>query len=158
MGRISGFDKIVFKPFSMRIENIEATNYTKSGGSIVPMQSHINKNFSFFEIVKWFPNPYFGKSSDYNLVDAENRIWENKDGSSYRLVGDSHFTREESRYMLAHFTNLDHDDFIPELLFCGGRPFELDSVEQNIFFMVTRYCHENIISQLEIEVKKLVLK
>lgn len=149
MGRISGFDKIVFKPFSMRIGNIEATNYVNVEGVIKPMQSHLNKNFSFFEIIKWEPNPYFGKQDEYEL-DGFGETWKRKDGtSSVGLVGESFFTKTESCYMLAHFADLNHDEVCPELRFCGGRPFDLSIEEMRDFMQAAKACYENIQGQIQ---------
>lgn len=44
---IIGFDKYKFESYSYRIGNIEVRN-----GS----NSHIYKNGSHFEVVKWYPN------------------------------------------------------------------------------------------------------
>lgn len=149
MGRIPEFNKIVFKPFSMRIGNIEAKNYANVNGVIKPMQYHLNKNFSFFEIVKWEPNPYFGKQDEYEL-DASGETWKRKDGTSYvGLVGDSFFTMQESCYMLASFKDLDHDEISPELQFCGGRPFNLSEEEMKHFMQVSKACYENIQDQIQ---------
>jgi hypothetical protein len=155
MGRIWEFDKIVFKPFSIRIGNIEATNFLNVNGVIKPTQSHINKNFSFFEILKWEPNPYFGKQDDYEL-DGFGETWKLKDGSSsVGLVGESFFTRQESCYMLAHFVDLDHDEVSPELQFCGGRPFDLSDEEIKNFIQVSKICYGNIQDQINLFLKEI---
>lgn len=137
MGRLRNFNKLKWKPFQIREGSISVTNYwTNKDGDKCPYQSHLDiPRYSFFEILKWEPNPYYGKLQEY----LDNG-WEisfggdflQKDRSSISI---SFFTsRPESSYMLASWTNMDHDEKTPDLVFVGSRPMDL-SPEEHIVFM-----------------------
>jgi len=146
MGRLRHFEKIKWKPFQMRIENICVTNYYIDDKSRkCSMQSHLKKpNFSFFEIVKWEANPYFGMEESYRDAGYEDSFggdFLQKDGHSIQKF---FFIKNESCYMIAHWEDIDHDEKIPDLKFVGSRPFELDDDERETFMLLAKIGQEHI--------------
>jgi len=148
MGRLHNFHKIKFKPFSYREGNIEVANYyldpvTKRKKTL---QSHLPyPAFSFFEILYVQPNMYYGKEEE---LIAQGYEW-SWGGSFLSKVGHSIdkscFISPESKYMLACWEDMDHDELSPDLRFVGSRPMELSEEEQEIFMRVAK------IGQVEIE-------
>jgi len=141
MGKLRNFDKIKWKPFQVREGNISVTNYwTNKEGKKCPVQSHLDiPRYSFFEILKWEPNHYYGKLQEY-INDG----WEigfsgdflQKNHTSIQL---SFFTHSpESCYMLAMWKNMDHDEKSPDLEFVGSRPFDLTPEEQLVFMKLAK--------------------
>jgi hypothetical protein len=137
MGRLRNFEKIKWKPFQVREGNISVTNYwTDKEGKKCPVQSHLDiPRYSFFEILKWEPNQYYGKLQEY----LDNG-WEVSFGGDFlqknhTSISLSFFTHSpESCYMLASWTNMDHDEKSPDLKFVGSRPMDL-STEEHLVFM-----------------------
>jgi hypothetical protein len=147
MGKLRNYEKIKWKPFQMREGSISVTNYwTDKDGKKKPVQSHLDiPRYSFFEILKWEPNQYYGKLQEY-LNDG----WEisfsgeflQKNHTSISL---SFFTgNPESCYMLASWTNMDHDEKSPDLKFVGSRPMDLNEEEQSIFMKLAKSGQEHI--------------
>jgi hypothetical protein len=140
MGRLKNFEKIEWKPFSNRIGNISVRNYwTDENAKKKTLNSHLDHpRYSFFEIVKWSSNGYYGKLEEY----LENG-WEISHGGE-KLEKDrigidlSLFTRNpETCYTLASWTNMDHDECSPDLRFVGSRPMDLFEEEQATFMELT---------------------
>jgi hypothetical protein len=136
MGRLRNFDKLKWKPFQIREENISVTNYwTDENGKKCPMQSHLDiPRYSFFEIVKWEPNQYYGKLQEYldnGWTISFGGEFLQKDHTSISL---SFFTKSpEHCFMLASWENMDHDEKTPDLKFVGSRPMDLTEYEWIIF-------------------------
>jgi hypothetical protein len=148
MGKLRNFNKIKWKPFEIREGNISVRNfYLNKEGKKTPTQSHLDlPRYSFFEILKWEPNPYYGKLKEY--LDSG---YELSFGGEFIRNGHGHhiditfFTRGvESCYMLAHWENMNHDEKTPDLIFTGSRPFDLSSEEQIIFMKLAKECQEHI--------------
>jgi hypothetical protein len=147
MGKLRNFEKLKWKPFQIREGSISVTNYwTDKEGKKKPVQSHLNiPRYSFFEILKWEPNEYYGKLQEY-LNDG----WEISFGGeflqkSHRSIQLSFFTRSsESCYMLASWTNIDHDEKSPDLKFVGSRPMDLTEEEQIIFMKLAKAGQDHI--------------
>jgi hypothetical protein len=149
MGKIRNFEKLKWKPFQIREGNISVTNYwTDKEGKKCPVQSHLDiPRYSFFEILKWEPNRYYGKLQEY-LDDG----WEISFGGEFlQKIGGGHsislsfFTgNPESCYMLASWTNRDHDEKSPDLKFVGSRPMDLNEEEQMIFMKLAKAGQEHI--------------
>lgn len=141
MGRLRNFEKIKWKPFQVREGNISVTNYwTDKDGKKCPVQSHLDiPRFSFFEILKWEPNAYYGKLQEY-LNDG----WEISFGGEFlqknrTSISLSFFTHSpESCYMLACWRNMDHDEKSPDLEFVGSRPMDLSPEEQVVFMKLAK--------------------
>jgi hypothetical protein len=141
MGRIRNFEKIKWKPFQIREGNISVTNYwTNKEGKKRPVQSHLDiPKYSFFEILKWEPNVYYGKLQEY----LDNG-WQISFGGEFLQRGHtsislSFFTHSpESCYMLASWTNMDHDEKSPDLKFVGSRPMDLSTEEHSIFMKLAK--------------------
>lgn len=135
MGTLRNFNKIKFLPFKERVGNIAVTNfYIDDKGVPKPLQGHIKHNpFSFFEILKYEKNTYYGREQEY----LDNGYEESFGGEFLQKNGHSidkaFFKKEETAYMLAHWDKMDHDEKTPNLVFCGSRPLELDRGEDEIF-------------------------
>ena len=136
MGKIRNFEKLKWKPFQIREENISVTNYwLDEKGRKCPVQSHLDiPRFSYFEILKWDKNPYYGKEQEYRdkgYVDSfGGDFLQSPAGSS---IQKTFFHKPESCYMLASWTNMDHDEKSPDLKFVGSRPMDLTEYEWIIF-------------------------
>jgi hypothetical protein len=142
MGRIYNFENIRFLPFKKRIGNIAVTNfYMDSDGVPKPFQSLTGTvPFSFFEIVKYEPNPYYGRESEFQYIPEKESYMKNE----YVYIHASCFVNPESSYMLAHWENIDHDELTPDLKFVGGRPFHLDKEERKVFFELAQIGQEHL--------------
>jgi hypothetical protein len=151
MGRLRNFDKLKWKPFQIREENISVTNYwTDENGKKCPMQSHLDiPRYSFFEIVKWEPNQYYGKLQEYldnGWTISFGGEFLQKDHTSISL---SFFTKSpEHCFMLASWENMDHDEKTPDLKFVGSRPMDLTEYEWIIFMRLANAGQTEIQRQL----------
>lgn len=152
MGKIHNFHKIKFKPFRVQKGSLAAGNFYKDlSGKKQPFQQHLKgPKFSYFEIVKEEPNPYFGKYEEY-LENGYRESFggefiEKIDGSS--SISRSCFLNETVSYVLAYWDNLDHDERTPDLKFVGSRPFDLTKDEQAVFMDLAAICQEEIEEQL----------
>ena len=147
MGKLRNFEKIKWKPFQVRKGNISVTNYwTDKEGKKCPVQSHLDiPRYSFFEILKWEPNGYYGKLQEY----LDNG-WEVSFGGEFlqtdrTSISLSLFTHSpESCYMLASWTNMDHDEKSPDLKFVGSRPMDLSPEERAVFMKLAKEGQEHI--------------
>ena len=50
--------------------------------------------------------------------------------------------------MIAHWEKLNHDERIPDLVFCGDRPFDLTHEEQLDFMFLANYGQKHIMKVL----------
>lgn len=125
-------------PFKKRIDNIEVRNfYLDKEGIPRSIQSHLNiVPFSYFEIVRYYPNKYFGKEDQYVWV-KEYAVTE----SSFKIHKDLFLNKEHS-YTLASWGEVSFQDELKGLMFIGDRPFELDESEFNTFCQVARIGQE----------------
>ena len=146
MGRLRNFEKLKWKPFQLREGSISITNYwTDKEGKKCPVQSHLDiPRYSFFEILKWEPNEYHGKLQEY-LNDGWVISFGEQVKKNNTSIDLSVFTRRpESCYMLASWTNIDHDEKSPDLKFVGSRPMDLTEEEQMIFMKLAKAGQEHI--------------
>ena len=146
MGTIYKFEKLIFNPFHCRLGNMQVRNFWMDKGTPKTLQSHLKlPKFSFFEIVKFEKNPLSGKYQEY----LENGYEESFGGDflqkDHMSISKSSFDKEESCYTLASWNNINHDELTPDLQFCGGRPFDLNKIELEIFMQLS------LIGQKEIE-------
>jgi hypothetical protein len=147
MGKIRDYSKIRFKPFEIRKGNIKATNYYSDGDKKLPLQTHLKlPKFSFFEIVYVEKNPYFGNEANY-VESWGGMFYENPE--TRVSLDKSLFKYPETCYMLAHWEKMNHDEFIPELVFCGDRPLRLSPIEQMNFMDIALATQEYITDKLE---------
>lgn len=118
-------------------------------GTPKSLQSHLNlPKFSFFEIVKFEKNPYFGKYQEYidnGYEESFGGDFLQKDGHS---IQKTFFDREESCYTLASWDNINHDELTPDLRFCGSRPFDLNTIDLDIFIQLSSIGQREIEKQL----------
>lgn len=79
----------------------------------------VHNREKMFEIVKWYPNTYYGKESDYDF-DGE---WYKPKGSRGHSISPSCFANPESCYVIV---------FIEDGLvdFIGDRAIELETMEE----------------------------
>ena len=147
MGRLRNFNKLKWKPFQLREGSISVTNYfIDKDGKKCPMQSHLDiPKYSFFEIVKWEPNQYYGKLQEYldnGWTISFGGDFLQRNNTSISL---SFFTGSpESCFMLASWENMDHDEKSPDLKFVGSRPMDLNEEEQSIFMKLAKSGQEHI--------------
>jgi hypothetical protein len=149
MGRIYKFDKLKFEPFQCRIGDIQVRNFWMDKGTPKSLQSHLKlAKFSYFEIVKFEKNPYFGKYQEY----IDDGYEETFGGDFLQKIGHSiqktFFDREESCYTLANWDNMDHDELTPDLRFVGSRPFDLSKEDMDIFIQIATLAQKEIERQL----------
>jgi hypothetical protein len=151
MGKLRNFNKLKWKPFQLREESISITNYwMDKDGKKKPAQSHLDiPRYSFFEIVKWEPNQYYGKLQEY-LNDG----WTISFGGEFlqknhTSISLSFFTQSpEHCFMLASWENMDHDEKTPNLKFVGSRPMDLTEYEWIIFMRLANAGQTEIQRQL----------
>jgi len=149
MGRLRNFNKLKWKPFELREGNISVRNFWRDkDGKKCPTQSHLDiPRFSYFEIVKWQENPYYGKLQEYldngwEISFGGEFLNRPGGGSSIQLT---FFTGSpESCFMLASWSNMDHDEKSPDLKFVGSRPMDLNEEEQMIFMKLAKAGQEHI--------------
>ena len=122
--------------------------YVDKGEKKCPVQSHLDiPRYSFFEIVKWEQNGYYGKLQEY----LDNG-WEISFGGEFlQKIGGGHsislsfFTgRPESCYMFGCWRNMDHDEKSPDLEFVGSRPMQLTEEEWKDFGILAKAGQEHI--------------
>lgn len=149
MGTIYKFEKLTFNPFQCRIGNIQVRNFWMDKGTPKTLQSHLKMpKFSFFEIVKFEKNPHFGKYQEYiddGYEESFGGDFLQKDGIS---IQKTFFDREESCYTLASWDRINHDELTPDLKFCGGRPFDLDTHDLEKFMQLALMGQKEIERQL----------
>jgi hypothetical protein len=151
MGKLRNFNKLKWKPFQLREGSISITNYwMDKDGKKKPAQSHLDiPRYSFFEIVKWEPNQYYGKLQEY-LNDG----WTISFGGEFlqknhTSISLSFFTQSpEHCFMLASWENMDHDEKTPNLKFVGSRPMDLTEYEWIIFMRLANAGQTEIQRQL----------
>lgn len=88
-----------------------------------------------WDIVQYYPNPYYGKESEYNV--DETGEWYYKE-SIYARTHKSCFKHKEGCITLASFEYDSHEG-IYELHFCCDRPIGLNEEEQKIFWELFKY-------------------
>jgi hypothetical protein len=150
MGKLNNFRKIKFKPFMIRKGNIMVSNYYEDErGKRHSRQSHLSgPKYGYWEILGIEQNPYYGKEDEYRQMGYEDSFggdFLRKDGHS---IQKTFFTRPESKYMLAHWINLDHDEKTPDLIFVGSRPFDLEVEDQRTFMILAKAGQEELEKQL----------
>ena len=150
MGRLRNFDKIKFLPYKVRVGDIAVTNFYINGKGVPkPLQDHLKYNpFSFFEILKYEKNTYYGREQEYLDNGYEESFGGDFLQKDHHSIQRTFFKKEESAYMLAHWDRMDHDEKIPDLSFCGNRPFDLSPEDQVIFMQLAKECQEYIQSIL----------
>lgn len=148
MGKNRHFSKIHFLPYKERIGNISVSNFWMDE-NVVPRsyQTHSDKEpFSYFSIDKHYPNSYYGKESEYQW-DEVKQTYKSKEYNGW--ISPSCFVSPESRFTLAAWTNMDHDELTPDLKYIGNRPFELNEEELKAFMELARRGQEHIQKILE---------
>lgn len=142
MGKIKDFDKINWKPFKKRFGNIEVKNFWMDNDGVPqPLQSHLTDTFNFFEVVRVYPNSYYGTESEYEFDETKN-MYKGKYPNTY--ISPSCFKNPESNMMLASWVNINHDECTPDLQFVGKRPLELNNDELQAFWSCVKVGQEHI--------------
>ena len=136
MGKLRNFDKINWKPFKKRVNNVGVRNFwIDDEGIPQPLQSHLTDTFNYFEIVKYYPNSYYGKESEYEF-DEDRNLYKGKYFNTF--INKSCFKNPESCFTLASWVDIDHDEKTPDLKFVGKRPLELDEDELKDFLICAK--------------------
>ena len=132
MGRLHNFDRIKWMPYGERKGDISVTNFYMDNGVPKPVQSHLKISpFSYFEILKWQPNHYYGKLDEY--LEEGYTIESGFVSNGGVNIDIKFFDKPETCYMLASWNNIDHDEMSPDLEFVGNRVFELTAEEKLVF-------------------------
>jgi len=146
MGKIHNFNQIRFLPFKKRIGDIAVTNFYMDEDTPKPLSSHLNgPPFAFFEIVKYEPNPYYGKEEEYDF----NGEYYRPKNNNYFEIHKSCFKNPENSYLLASWKDIDDDELSPDLQFVNSRPFNLDEEEQTSFWELAKLGQEYITTELK---------
>jgi hypothetical protein len=140
MGTIRNFDKIKFRPFSLRVGNLKVTNFYTEDGMIKSFSNYNDNEFAHYSISKIEVNPHFGKESEY-ILDGE---FYQKDKDSISKIHKNCFKNPESSYVLAYWIDINDDEKTPDLKFVGGRPFELTKEEMNDFMDLAKCGQQEI--------------
>lgn len=133
MGKITNFEKHTFAPFSYRIGNLEVRNcyMNRKTGKLVSLGPDVN--FSNYEIIKWEKNPYYGTEKEYVL---HGDYYQSKTDPNWAgKIHKSCFESSEKCYVVASWTNMNYDEYMPDLQFVGVRPFELETQTETLVFM-----------------------
>lgn len=149
MGKIHNFEKYKFEPFILRIGDLAVTNFfLDEKKRKISAQGHLAKpNFSYFEILKYQPNSYFGREDDYDISQEDGDYYQPKNSRGIN-IHKSCFASSETAYMIASWNNINHDEMTPDLEFVGGRVFDLPDEEVSIFMNIAKIGQEEIERQL----------
>lgn len=96
----------------------------------------------YTEIVKWYPNIYYGNKHHYREVEPgmykkiNGEPWE-----TYCSVHESCFENPECCYTLATIDNRDDEE--PNIVSVGSRPFDLNEEERCIFYELVKGFYED---------------
>lgn len=113
-------DEKLIKPY--RINNIE---FRPTVG--------IFKQETYYEIVKWCENTFYGKDDEYEKTQFGNL--RHKEYGYF--ISESCLKNKETCFTLATFENTNEEE--PNLRSVGKRPFELTAKEHNDFISVVHY-------------------
>ena len=150
MGTIYNFDKIQILPFKKRIGDLAVTNFYMDEDTPRPLQSHLDyPPFSFFEIVKYVPNPYYGTEHHYQKWEDDYACMFLGEPGGYVYIHKSSFKNPEQSHMLASWRGINDEECSPDLKFAGPRPFELNEEEQKVFWELARIGQKHITKVLE---------
>ena len=134
----------------IRKGNLVVSNfYLDDAGKKKSLQSHLGgPKYSHWEISAIEQNPYYGKEAEYRemgYTDSFGGDFLTKNNTS---IQKSFFISPESKYMLAHWENIDHDEKSPDLRFVGARPFDLSVEDQRSFMILAKIGQEELENQL----------
>jgi hypothetical protein len=150
MGKLRNFDKIKFKPFGVRHDNLKVTNfYADKDGKKHSLQSHLGcPKYSHWEILGIQPNVYYGREQEFRengYVDSFGGEFLQGGGHS---IQKSFFDSPETHYVIASWTNIDHDEKSPDLKFVGSRPLDLAIKDQRTFMILAKIGQQELEKQL----------
>ena len=120
----------------VRINNIECRPKSNNDGN--------------YEVVEWYPNPYYNKESDmvsdgYVWIDYENGEWALE--KEFHRVHSSCFKNPESCCVVAWLKPNREPDVDMETV--GSRVLELSVEDRNTFFKVYKTAHDMIMEELD---------
>jgi hypothetical protein len=130
------------------IENKHKDDYVKMRLGDIAFENCNN----VYEIVKWFPNEYYNREKDFELVklnsingdtptDDEYVYTPKGDGYGSIIIDKSCFKDPETCYVLATFTI---DDEGGNLIWCGSRPLNLTKKEWLDFIECVKFGYDHI--------------
>ena len=101
--------------------------YERRGNIEYRAVCNIEENYiRYIEVVQWYPNPYYGKESEYIKLDDDTYV---KDEESLCYVHSSCFQNPESCITLVIISIKDE----PDVRSIGLRPFELNEQDERDF-------------------------
>jgi hypothetical protein len=109
-------------------------NLSKRIGNISVFPSD-NPEEYLYDIVKWYPNVFYGKKDEYEPVPDKPNMYQPKNKDYTFTVDEDVFSVPETNYMVAHITN----DPEPDVVTVRFRPWELDSEDQESFKKILEY-------------------
>ena len=150
MGRLRNFKKIKFEPFMVRKGNLIVTNhYVDEKGKKQSLQSHLGgPKYSYWEIKRIEQNEYFGKEQEYRELGYEDSFGGEFLTNGKHSIQKSFFTNPEIHYVIASWSNIDHDEKCPDLKFVGNRPFDMSVEDQRTFMILAKLGQEELERQL----------
>jgi hypothetical protein len=99
-----------------------------------------------YEIVKWYPNAYYGKESEYTLLESGNYTVKGKN-AEHVYIDKAVFKNPESCYTLAFLKKDDRNDDIRVEL-CWGRIFDLEDTDYADYNAVVRQAYKELFKEL----------
>lgn len=109
---------------------------SKRIGNISAIPSSYPEQF-FCDIVKWYPNVYYGQKDEYEPVPDRPHMYQPKDEDYKFSVDEAKFDIPEWSYIVAHITNAT----APDVVSVGFRPWELCNEDQESFKKILEYIH-----------------
>lgn len=97
---------------------------------VVPMG---NNDRYGYEVLMYYPNPYYGHEKDYVKIDGTD--YYAYPDNSYCRIHEGCFKNEESCYVVANITNGEE----PDVVSVGLRPWELKGSDESAFMGILEY-------------------
>lgn len=112
-----------------RIGNLEVRKVT----------NWLKEDSKYIEFIKWHPNIYYGRESEYIWDDKREQYKDPK--CNWWYIDKSCFKHPESCYVIAFLDTFEEE---PDIQTVGSRPFKLDIDEYVIFRDLVNYTFEQL--------------
>lgn len=93
----------------------------------------------YYEIVKFEPNPYYGKEHEYTYDEEEGSYYK---GDERVRISPSCFKNAETCYVIASLDVDKHEYLEHNIISVGNRPFELNEDEMTDYIDICKYTYE----------------
>lgn len=115
---------------------------SKRIGNISAIPSSYPEQF-FCDIVKWYPNVYYGQKDKYEPVPDRPHMYQPKNEDYKFSVDETAFDIPECSYIVAYITNGTFPSYgtSPDVVSVGFRPWELGNEDQESFKKILEYIH-----------------